>query len=124
MRNCVTKKKFLVIKYKSLASIVKEFGNKEEYWDWGVFTLQEPSSKSGHCTTRESAFNLKATDEYRVRHAEEFIIDITEEEAHKLIDKFGFTLAHKDENGEIYDTPDKAFKAHWDGRDWQRYVIR
>lgn len=123
MRTCVTNKKFLVIKYK-INGFVKELGDKKEYWNWGVFTLQEPSSKSGHCTTRESAYNLKATDEYRVNHAEEFIIDCTQEEAAQLIEKFGLVLTHKDADGEIYDTPDKRFKKHWDGRDWQKYVIR
>lgn len=117
-----TIKKFVVIKYKTLG-FVKEFGDKKTYWNWGVFSLQESACKFGDKATREQVFKQKYADEYRVNHPEEFIIDITEKEAQKIIAQYGLVLSHADESGEVYDTPAKTFKAHWQGRAWQKYEI-
>ena len=88
---------YIIVKFFEEMSFRTKGAQRERYPAWGKVTIQRTGGgkygKQAHLKT------------------------ITREQARALIARRGLVEVHRDENGVVYDTPDKIFqKAHGGGR--------
>lgn len=88
---------YIIVKFFEEMALVTKGEKREKFPRWGKVTVQRAGKQKGG---RQA--HLKT---------------ITREQARELIARRGLVEVHRDENGVVYDTPDKIFqKANGGGR--------
>ena len=88
---------YIIVKFFEEMALVTKGEKREKFPRWGKVTVQRAGKQKGG-----KQAHLKT---------------ITREQARELIARRGLVEVHRDENGVVYDTPDKIFQqAHGGGR--------
>ena len=88
---------YVIVKFFEEMALVTKGEKREKFPRWGKVTVQRAGKQKGG-----KQAHLKT---------------ITREQARELIARRGLVEVHRDENGVVYDTPDKVFqKANGGGR--------